>query len=324
MQNSLRNTLVATMLIAIASPASAQTYPTKLIRVIAPFPPGGGATEIIIRLVAPKMQETLGQSVIIDNRAGANGAIGSEMVARAAPDGYTLLYATSSTLATSVYLSKTLPFDPVKDFSAINLMASPITAFVAHPSVPVNSIRELIDYAKKNPDKLTYASAGIGSMQHFTGEAFKRTTGIELLHVPYKGAAPATNAVIAGQVSIYFPGTSAIKPLMSTGKLKVLGVLELKRYEGMPGIPTVAETVPGFTKAASWFAMFGPSALPRPLITRLNAEINKALKQTDLLARFDESGIAALGGTPEELAGTLKADIEKSGALVKALGIVPE
>ena len=317
-------TTVSLALLCASTQAAAQAYPNKLIRVIAPFPPGGGATEIIIRLMAPKLQEYLGQSVIIDNRAGANGAIGSDMVARAAPDGYTLLYTTSSSMATSVYMSKTLPFDPVKDFAAISMMASPITAFVVHPSVPVNSIRELIDYAKKNPAKLTYGSAGIGSMHHLTGEAFKRTTGIDMLHVPYKGAAPATNAVIAGQVDVYFPGSSAVKPLMSTGKLKVLGLLEHKRYDGMPGIPTVSETVPGFVKSASWFAMFGPVALPRPIINRLNAEINKALKQPDVLARFDESGIAAVGGTPEELANTLKSDIEKSGTLIKALGIVSE
>ncbi|MSQ52176.1 MAG: tripartite tricarboxylate transporter substrate binding protein [Betaproteobacteria bacterium] len=321
---AMRGILFATIFFALTLPAGAQIYPNKLIRVIAPFPPGGGATEIIIRLVAPKMQEYLGQSVIIDNRAGANGAIGSEMVARAAPDGYTLLYATSSTLATSAYLAKNLPFDPVKDFAAINLMASPITTFVAHPSVPVGNIKELIEYAKKNPGKLTYASSGIGSMQHLTGEAFKRTTGIDMLHVPYKGAAPATNAVIAGQVDIYFPGASAVKPLMPTGKLKVLGLLELKRYAGMPDIPTVSETVPGFTKGASWFAMFGPAAMPQAIIARLNAEINKALKQPDLLARFDESGTAAIGGTPEELANLLKSDIEKTGTLIKALGIVPE
>ena len=320
--------LSTTLLVSATAPAlsqsPSQSYPNKLIRVIAPFPPGGGATEIIIRLIAPKLQETLGQSVIIDNRAGANGAIGSEMVMRAAPDGYTLLYCTSGTFATSVYLAKSLPFDPVRDFAPINLMASPWTVFVAHPSVPVSSIRELIDYAKKNPGKLTYASAGIGSMQHLTGEAFKRSTGIDMLHVPYKGAAPATNAVVAGQVDIYFPGTSAVKPLMPSGKLKLLGMLETRRYAGMPDIPTVAETVPGFVKAASWFAMFGPAALPAPLIARLNSEINKALKQPDLLARFDESGIAAIGGTPEDLANTLKSDIEKSGTLIKALGIVPE
>jgi tripartite-type tricarboxylate transporter receptor subunit TctC len=324
MPKLMRTFFAAALLCTVAMHAGAQSYPARLIRVIAPYPPGGGATEIIIRLVVPKMQEYLGQPVIIDNRAGANGAIGSEMVVRAAPDGYTLLYATSSTLATSVYLSKTLPFDPLKDFSYINLMASPLTTFVVHPSVPVNSIRELIDYAKKHPGKLTYGSGGIGSMQHLTGEAFKRTTGIDLLHVPYKGVAAATNAVVAGQVDVYFPGSSAVKPLLPSGKLKVLGMLELRRYAGMPDIPTVSETVPGFTKAASWFGMFGPAALPQSIVTRLNAEINKSLKAPDLLARFDEAGIAAIGGTPEELANTLKTDIEKSGILIKALGIVPE
>ncbi len=320
----LLQTVAAALLCATASLACAQTYPTKLIRVIAPFPPGGGATEIVVRMVAPKLQEYMGQSVIIENRAGANGAIGSELVKRAAPDGYTLLYCTSGTFATSVYLVKNLPFDPVKDFEPINLMASPLTAFVAHPTVPFNSIRELIDYAKKNPGKLTFASAGIGSMQHLTGEAFKSTTGIDMLHVPYKGAAPATNAVIAGQVHIYFPGTSAVKPLIPQGKLKVLGLLETRRYAGMPDIPTVSETVPGFTKAASWFAMFGPAALPQALVLRLNGEINKALKDSTVLARFDDVGIGTIGGAPEDLANVLRSDIEKSGALIKALGIVPE
>jgi tripartite-type tricarboxylate transporter receptor subunit TctC len=316
--------LLLSALIAFAPFAAAQTYPTKLIRVVAPFPPGGGATEIIIRMVAPKMQEYLGQSVIIENRAGANGMIGSEIVMRAPADGYTLLYATSSSMATGVYLTKNIPFDPIKDFAPIGLMASPLTAFVAHPSVPVNSIRELIDYAKKHPGKLTYGSAGQGSMQHLTGEAFKRTTGIDMLHVPYKGAAPATNAVLAGQVDIYFPGTSAVKPLMPAGKIKVLGLLEHKRYPGMPEVPTVSETVPGFVKGASWFAMFGPAALPSSIVARLNTEINKALKDPAVLARFDDVGIAAIGGTAQELANTLKSDIEKSGAIIKSLGIVPE
>ncbi len=307
-----------------ATQAAAQSYPSKLIRVIAPFPAGGGATEIIIRMIAPKLQEYMGQSVIIENRAGANGAIGSELVMRAPPDGYTLLYCTSGTFATSAHLVKNLPFDAIRDFTPVNLMASPLTAFVAHASVPFSSIRELIDYAKKNPGKLTYASAGIGSMQHLTAEAFKATAGIDMLHVPYKGAAPATNALIAGQVNIYFPGTSAVKPLMTSGKLKVLALLEAKRYAGMPDIPTVGETIPGFVKAASWFAMFGPAALPPPIVHRLNGEINKALKDPGVLARFDDVGIATIGGTPDELARVLRTDIEKSGVLIKALGIVPE
>ena len=303
--------------------SNAQTWPNKPIRLIQAAS-AGTSGDVAARLFGERVQRSLGQAVVVENIAGAAGLIGGQAVARAAPDGYTLLYATSGTLATSLYMSKTLPFDPIKDFSAINLMASSITAFVAHPSVPVNSIRELIEYAKKNPGKLSYASAGIGSMQHLTGEAFKRTTGIDMLHVPYKGAAPATSALIADQVDVYFPGITAVKPLMSSGKLKVLGMLELHRYAGLPDIPTVAETVPGFIKAPSWFAMFGPAALPQHIVARLNTEINKALKQSDLLARFDESGIAAIGGTPEELANTLKADIEKSGTLIKALGIVPE
>jgi tripartite-type tricarboxylate transporter receptor subunit TctC len=305
-------------------PAAAQSYPSRPIRVIAPFTPGGGATEIIIRLVAPKMSETMGQPVVIENRAGANGAIGSDMVARSAPDGYTLLYCTSSTLATSAYLVKNLPFDALKDFAPISLMATPITAFVVHPSVPVSTIQELIDYAKKNPGKLTYGSSGIGSMHHLTGEAFKRATGVDMLHVPYKGAAQAVTGVMTGQIDIYFPGTSSVGPRGPGAKLKVLALLEPERYPGLPDIPTVSETIPGFTKAASWFGMFGPAALPRPIVLRVNGEIEKSLKMADVRARLDEVGIQPVGGTPEQLGATLKSDIEKSGTLMKALGIQPE
>jgi tripartite-type tricarboxylate transporter receptor subunit TctC len=311
--------------LAAASDALAQNaYPTRAVRVIAPFPAGGGATEIIIRLVTPKLSESLGQPFVIENRAGANGIIGSEIVMRAPPDGYTLLYASSSNMATNVYLNKNVPFDPQKDFAPISLMATPLTAFVVHPSVPVNSIRELVDYARRNPGKLTYGSAGIGSMQHLTGEAFKRVTGVDLLHVPYKGAAPAINAIMAGQIHIYFPGTSSIKPMLPAGKIKLLALLEPERYAGMPDVPTVSETLPGFVKAASWFGMLGPSGLSPVLVGRLSGEIAKGLGAADVRQRLDEVGIRAIGSTPEQMAATLRSDIEKSGTLIRALGIQPE
>jgi tripartite-type tricarboxylate transporter receptor subunit TctC len=319
-----RAALLCALSLALPAPLYSQTFPLRPIRVIAPFPPGGGATEIIIRLIAPKMSEALGQPILIENRSGANGMIGTDLVARAAPDGYTLLYASSSNLATNVYLSKNVPFDALKDFTPISLAATPLTAFVVHASVPVNSIKEFLEYAKRNPGKLTYGSAGIGSMQHLTGEALKRVTGIDILHVPYKGAAPAINAIVAGQIDIYFPGTSIIKPYLTSKKIKLLALLEAERYPGMPNVPTVAETIPGFTKAPSWFAMFGPAGLPRPIVNRLNAETIKALKQPDVHARLDETGIQAIGSTPEQLAEVLKNDIERSGTLIRALGIEPE
>jgi tripartite-type tricarboxylate transporter receptor subunit TctC len=318
--------LFTTMAVAMSSlPAAAQSgYPNRPVRVIAPFPPGGGATEIIIRLATPRLSESMGQPFVIENRAGANGIIGSEIVMRAAPDGHTLLYASSSSLATNAFLNKNVPFDAMKDFAPISLMATPLTAFAVHPSVPVNSIKELIEYARRNPGKLTFGSAGVGSMQHLTGEAFKRVTGVDLLHVPYKGAAPAINALMAGQIHVYFPGTSSIKPMLPAGKVKLLALLEPERYPGMPDVPTVSETVPGFVKAASWFGMFGPSGLPAPIVTRLSAEIAKALAAADVRARLDEVGIRPIASTPDQLAATLRTDIEKSGALMKALGIQPE
>jgi tripartite-type tricarboxylate transporter receptor subunit TctC len=320
----MKKTLAILALLAASLPAAAQQgYPNKLVRVIAPFPPGGGATDIIIRMVAPKMQEALGQSVVIENRAGANGNIGGDIVAKAAPDGYTLLYASSSNMATNKYLSKTVPFDAQKDFAPISMMATPLTAFVVHASVPVKNIAELVEHAKKNPGKLTYGSAGIGSMQHLTGEAFKRVTGVDMLHVPFKGAAGAINGVMTGQIDVYFPGTSSARPLIQAGKIKLLGLLELERYAGMPDVPTVSETIPGFTKGASWFAMFAPAKTPRPIIDRLNGEIVKALKMPDVRARFDDVGIQPVGSTPERLAQILAADIERSGTLIRALKIEP-
>ena len=316
--------ILIAVLLAVSLPAAAQNYPNRLIRVIAPFPPGGGATDIIIRLTTPKMSESMGQSVVIENRAGANGIIGSDMVAKAAPDGYTLLFASSSNVATIMYMNKNVPFDPVKDFTPVSLMASPITGFAVHPSVPVNSIKELIEYGRKNPGKLTFGSSGIGSMHHLTGEAFKRITGVDMLHVPYKGAAPAINAIMAGQIMVYFPGTSSIRPMLPAGKIKLLGLLEPERYSGLPDVPTVSETIPGFTKAASWFAMFGPAALPQPITSRLQGEIAKAMNHPDVKARLDEVDIRIIASTPQQLAATLKSDIEKSGELMKALGIKPE
>jgi tripartite-type tricarboxylate transporter receptor subunit TctC len=324
MKTSFARLCLLMVLAPLALAASAQQgYPNKPVRVIAPFPPGGGATDIIIRLVAPKMHEGLGQSVVIENRAGANGNIGGDIVAKAAPDGYTLLYASSSNMATNKYLSKTVPFDAQKDFAPISMMASPLTAFAVHASVPVKNVAELVEYAKKNPGKLTYGSAGIGSMQHLTGEAFKRTTGVDMLHVPFKGAAGAINGLMTGQIDVYFPGTSSAKPLVTANKIRILGLLELERYPGMPDVPTVSETIPGFTKGASWFAMFAPAKTPRPIIDRLNGEIVKALKQPDVRARLDDVGIQPIASTPERLAEILNADIEKSGSLIRALGIQP-
>jgi tripartite-type tricarboxylate transporter receptor subunit TctC len=316
--------LVALCAAAFAPAALSQTFPSRVVRVIVPYPPGGGATELIIRLIAPKMSEALGQPVIIDNRAGANGFIGSEMVARAAPDGHTLLYASSSTMANGIYLSKNVPFDPVRDFTPIGLAGTPITTFAVNPSLPVSTVKELIDYARRNPGKLTFGSSGIGSMHHLTGEAFKRVTGTDMLHVPYKGTAQAFNDVVAGRIDIFFAGTTLVRPLLGGGKIKVIGMLESQRYAGLANIPTVSETLPGFTKAPSWFAVFGPPALPVPIVSRLNDELAKALRHPDVAARLDEVGIQPLPGTPAQLAATLRDDIERAGRLMKELGIQPE
>jgi tripartite-type tricarboxylate transporter receptor subunit TctC len=314
----------ALLLCALAPAALSQGYPSKVVRVIVPYPPGGGATELIIRLVAPKMSEALGQPVILDNRAGANGFIGAEMVVRAAPDGHTILYASSSTMANGVYLAKNVPFDPVRDFTPIGLAGTPITTFAVNPSVPVSSVRDLVELARRNPGKLTFGSSGIGSMHHLTGEAFKKVTNTDLLHVPYKSTAQAFNDLVAGRIDIFFAGTTLVKPMLGSGKIKVLGLLETQRYAGMADVPTVSETLPGFTKAPSWFGVFGPPALPQPIVARLNGELVKSLGLPDVAARLDEVGIQPLPGPPAQLAAVLKADIERAGRLMKELGIQPE
>jgi len=303
--------------------AHAQAPSSRPLKIVVPFPPGNG-TDILARLMAPKMTQALGQPVVVENRGGANGMIGAEAVARAAPDGTTILFTSPSTHVTSIFLSKNLPYDPVRDFTPITAAVEPVTVMIVNPSVPANSVKELIAYAKAHPGKLDYSSPGIGAVFHMSGELFKLGAGVDIVHVPYKGASPALAGVVAGEVSIGFNALASVLPHMRSGKVKVLAVLEANRYPGLPQVPSIGEFVPGFEKPASWFGLFGPAALPAPVLARLHEEIVKSLKERDVSSKIDELAMSVIANTPEQFSAMIRTGIEQYGRLIRAAGIQPE
>jgi tripartite-type tricarboxylate transporter receptor subunit TctC len=269
---SITAILCGLSILAARVPASAQqTWPTaKPITIVVPVPPGP-TVDMIARLVASKLSEALGQTVIVDNRSGANGTIGSAIVAHAAPDGYTLLAATPASHVTAVHLTKDLPFDPVKDFTPIMAAAEPLTALVVNAELPVNSVQELIAYAKANPGKLSYGSSGIGSVFHLTGELFNRTAGVNITHVPYRGVTQPMQDVAAGHIQSLHISLSSARGILASGKAKVLAILEPRRYAKLPNIPSMSEIIPAFRKPSTWFGFFGPAKLLPDIVARLNA-----------------------------------------------------
>jgi tripartite-type tricarboxylate transporter receptor subunit TctC len=307
-----------------ALPAAAQTWPAaKPITIVVPVPPGP-SIDMIARLVAPKLGEALGQTVIVDNRGGANGTIGSNAVAQAAPDGYTLLAATPASHVTSVHLMKNLPFDPVKDFTPIIAAVEPVTALVVNAALPVNSVQELIAYAKANPGKLSYGSSGIGSVFHLTGELFNKTAGVNITHVPYRGVAQPMQDVSAGHIQLLHISLSSARGALTSGKAKVLAILEPKRYARLPDVPSMSEIIPAFRKPSTWFGFFGPAKLPPEIVTRLNGELRKAIVAPDARAKLEGSDLTIIAGSPAEFAALQKAGIAQFGEIIKAAGLQPQ
>ena len=311
--------------LAIATPfaAHAQSWPAKPIRMIVPFS-AGSTLDLIARMVAARMQEALGQPVVVDIRTGANGMIGSDLVARSAPDGYTIQIGTSGTHQTSIYLNKNVPYDPIRDFTPITAAVEPMTCLVAHPSLPANSVNELIEYARRNPGKLSYGTTGVGSVFHLAGELFNQTAGVDMVHVPYKGIPPTMTDLVAGQILLSYTAVPDAMPYIKAGKIKVLAVLEAKRYPGLPDVPAVSESVPGFRKPTTWFGFFGPAGLPQPILARLNSEIVKAINAPETRTKLEAMGLAPIANTPEQFAAMLKNGIEQYGKIVKSAGIQPE
>jgi tripartite-type tricarboxylate transporter receptor subunit TctC len=317
----LRCALLA-LAVALAPAALAQTYPAKPVKIVVPYPPGA-STDTVARAVAQKLADSLGQQVFVENRAGASGNIGSDYVAKSPADGYTLLMATDATHTTNVHFGKNFPYDPVKDFTPITTAAGNIIILVAHPSVPVTSVKELIDYAKQNPGRLSYASSGTGSPHHLSGELLRQLAGIDIVHVPYKGGGQAITDFLGGQVPLMFSSLVTVAPHIKSGKARPLGVVEAKRYSLMPEIPTIAETVPGF-EINSWLGFFGPAGLPPGIQARLQTEIVKALNAPDVRARLEPAGLVVIGSTPGELATLVRTDLDKRGRLIKAAGIATD
>ena len=309
--------------IAFSSPTSfAQSYPTKPIRLVVSSPPGG--IDAYVRLFTPKAAEMLGQPIVIENRGGANGAIGADHVAKQAADGYTILFATSAPMVYGAILKKDTPFDPIRDFSPILNVLDSLKIVTVHVSLPVNSIQELIVYAKCNPGKLSYASSGIGSVFHMNGELFKLASGVDIVHIPCKGTAAMATDLVAGRAEVGFPALNNVKPAIAGGKVRVLAILEQQRYGGLPNLATLSELLPGFQPTPSWAGLFGPAGLARPIVDRLNNVFLKSLDAPDVKKFIDENGAVVAGGTPEEFAAAIRTDLELAARAVKSAGIKSE
>ena len=308
---------------ALATHSVAQTYPTKAIRMIVPFPPGG-PNDILGRVMAQRLSEQLGQQVVIDNRGGAGGLIGAEIAARAAPDGYTLIFAGTATLAINPGLHKKLPYDPLKDFAAVSLVGTAPSMLVVHPSLPVKTVKDLIALARAKPGQLNFASAGVGTPPHLAGELFKSMAGVDMTHVPYKGGGPALNDLLGGQIGVYFSGISSALPYVKEGRLRGIAVTSAKRTAVMPELPTVAESgLPGY-EVGNWYAIVAPAGTAPAIIARLNAEIVKALAAAEVKKRFLDLAADPIGSTPAELAKYNRSEIAKWARALKAAGIAPE
>lgn len=294
-------------------------YPTKPVRMIVPFP-AGGATDIVGRLVAQKLAEAWGQQVIVDNRGGAGGTIGSEIAAKSPPDGYTILVGTSSTHAIAPSLYGKLGYDPARDFVPVTLIANATILLAVHPSVPARNVRELIALAKREPNALSFASSGNGGISHLVGEQFKSLAGIEMLHVPYKGDTPALVDLASGQVHLMFGTAVSFLPYVQSKRLNALAVTNPRRSPIVPTVPTVAESgLPGF-EALQWFGIFAPSGTPKDIVAKLNSEIVRIVRVPDVRERMTTLGAEVVGSSSEQFASFQKADTAKWAKIVKTSG----
>jgi tripartite-type tricarboxylate transporter receptor subunit TctC len=303
---------------AAAGTSFSQTYPAKPVRIVAPFAPGGG-TDFIARLIAQKLTERLGQQVIVENKPGAGGNLGAEFAVKSAPDGYTLLLiAGSYTVNPSIYK---LSFDPVNDISPIVQLSQGPFVVAVHPSVPAKTLKELIDYARKEPDKLSYASAGSGSITHLASELFLDMAKIKVVHVPYKGTGPALNDTIAGNTQLIFGSVATSLQFIKSGRLRGLAVTTPQRIPAAPELPTVSEAgVPGY-QVVLWHGLVGPKGLPAAVVERVNQAANDALKSKDVADLLATDGVAPAGGTPEQFRAVIKSDIERWSGVVKQANI---
>lgn len=325
MELSRRQILCGTAGFALGASAlrsQAQSYPSRPIRLVIPFP-AGGPTDTIGRAVAQSITAGLGQPVVLDNRAGATGNIGADAVAKSAPDGYTLVIGNIATHAINSHVYTRMPYDPIKDFTPVCALIAPLMTVAVHPSVPANSIPELVAYAKANAGKLGYASSGIASPHHLAGALFCQLAGVNMVHVPYKGAAPAAVDLVGGQVPVGFITLSTALPFHKAGKIRILGMTEKTRTALLPDVPSISETVKGF-EVTNWQGLFGPANLPPAIVSSLQAECAKGFNSTAIKSQMEAQGLSVIVDTSERFAALVRQENQKWGAFVKSLNVVLE
>lgn len=314
--------LVWVSLAVFAGIGMAADFPTRPVRFVVASSPGG-ALDVLARLVGPKLTEKWGQPVVVDNRAGAGGVIGTEIVANASPDGYNLLVIAQGFTA-NPFLYQKLPYRTPEDFAPITILAYGPNVLVVHPSVKAGSVKELVALAKQQPGKLNYATSGVGAASHLAIEMFKRMAGVEMVHIPYKGAGAATAAVVAGQVQLLFTSTGAAMPHIKSGRLRALGVTTAKRTPALPDVPTVAETGLAGFQVDGWYALVAPARTPKNVIERIYRDTSAVLKQPDIVARIEAVGLEPAGISPQEFGNYIRAELRKWGTLIREAGIKAE
>ena len=320
--NTVRSMLFALLTAPLA--ALGQAYPAKPVRVVVPFA-AGGLVDTVSRAIGNRLGEVIGQPVVIDNRGGGGGTIGADIVTKASPDGYTLMLSGGPPHGVYSLFIKNVPFDTIRDFSPIVIFGTAPQVLVVHPSFPANSVKELVEYAKANPGKLSYGTSGIGSPHHLGGLLLNRAAGIDLTHIAYKGGGPALTDVLGGQVPVAMLAMSTIVPHVKSGKLRLLAVLEAQRSKAMPDTPTIAETgYPGYAVPDTWLGLLGPANLPAPIIAQLNAAVLKAVGYPDVRARLETAGFEIKGNTPQEFSGVVARSQEVYSKIMTEAGIKPE
>jgi tripartite-type tricarboxylate transporter receptor subunit TctC len=317
-----RRTLLASLVLCIApvAPAAEGDYPRKPVRIVVPFAPGG-STDVVARILADKLGTALGQAFVVENRPGAGGNIGADVVAKAAPDGYTLLMGTTGVLAINQYLYKDMPFDAARDFTPVSYTSLITNILVVNAEVPAKTVAELIALARSKPGALTFASSGAGSSTHLSGELFKSMAGVDILHVPYKGSSQALTDLMSGQVTMLFDNAPSSMPYVQQGRLRAIAVTSLKRMPSLPDVPTIDESgVKGY-ESLSWSGIVAPAATPKPVIAKLNAAIDKILAQDDVRKQFAALGVDAVGGPPEAFSRHIRTESEKWAKVVRDANI---
>jgi len=320
MNGMLRRSVIAVMALAMQSGAHAQQFPTKPVRIVAPFA-AGSTIDIIGRIISPRLHEALGQPVIVENRPGAGGMIGVDYVAKSVPDGHTLVIGALGPLAMNPALYPKTPFDPVKDFAAVSLLATGPVVIAVHPSIPAHDIKELVEFARKRPGQLNFGSPGVGSSPHLTGELFKLITKTNIVHVPYKGNAEAITDLIGGQLSMVFTGVPPVVPLAKAGKVRLLATTGKERMANLPDVPTIKEA--GITGAdvLIWYGVVAPAGTPKDVIVRLNREIVKAMNTPDVRDKFAQQGVDPAASTSEEFAEFIRTEVARWGKVIRTAGI---